>query len=221
MLILGVDEAGRGPVIGPLVMCGVLIEESKLKYLEKMGVKDSKNLTSKKRDELFDKIKKYIKQYKLVIIEPSEIDFAVESESSNLNQLEAEKTVEILNELKPEKAFIDCPDVNILNYKNSLNKKLKECCNKEINLIVEHKAEKYFAVAAASILAKVTRDRLITEIKSKFNIDFGSGYSSDKYTQKFMELNWNNREYNSFIRKSWATYKRLKFNNNQSKLDNY
>ena len=54
MLVAGVDEAGRGPVIGPLVVCSVAILKKDLHLLENIGVKDSKYLTSKKRQEIYD-----------------------------------------------------------------------------------------------------------------------------------------------------------------------
>ena len=71
--IAGLDEVGRGPVIGPLVMCGVVVEEKDIPLLAEIGVKDSKLLTERKREALFEPIKKIVKSYKLIIIEPQEI----------------------------------------------------------------------------------------------------------------------------------------------------
>jgi len=217
MLVLGVDEAGRGPVIGPMVMCGAIIDSKKVKQLEKLQVKDSKLLTKKTREELFDQIKELVDDYQLVTVLPDEIDDAVNSEIFNLNKLEAKKTAKILNKLKPNRAYIDCPDVNPENYKKVLQKQLKE----EMELVVEHKAERYAIVAAASILAKVTRDRLIDKLKKKYDVDFGSGYSSDPYTKKFMAKHWNKKKYSPIIRKSWATYKNLKIAKSQTNLGNF
>src|SRR3989344_2545419 len=110
--VLGVDEARRGPVIGPLIISGVIIEEKDEIKLKKLGVKDSKLLTPKKREELYPKILEIVKRYKIVEVSPSEIDAALESQELNLNWLEAHKTAQIINELKPDKAFIDCPSPN-------------------------------------------------------------------------------------------------------------
>ena len=65
-LICGIDEAGRGPVIGPLVICGVLISEKDLPKLKALDPKDSKLLTPKKRSELEKKIKRVVKDYKII-----------------------------------------------------------------------------------------------------------------------------------------------------------
>ena len=148
VLIAGVDEARRGPVIGPLVIAGVMIDEKDLHKLEKLGVKDSKLLTPKKREQLFPKIQQLCK-YKIIIIEPQEIDAALESQELNLNWLEAIKSVEILKELKPDKAFLDCPSPNIAKYTAYIKNKLED---PSIAVVCEHKADvNHKIVGAASI----------------------------------------------------------------------
>ena len=205
VFICGIDEAGKGPVIGNLVIVGVLIEENNISKLEKMGVKDSKLLTHKKRIFLSEKIKKIAEKYKIIKIEPIEIDNAIDGDQSlNLNWLEAHKTAEIINELKPDKAIIDCPSPNIKKYKDYLIKLLD---NKEIELIIEHHAEKHFPVAAASIITKVIREEEVDKIKKEYNIEFGSGYMSDPRTQKFLEENFNNPKLHKIFRKSWIPFK--------------
>ena len=94
-------------------MCGVVVEETDLAKLAEIGVKDSKLLTERKREALFEPIKQIVKAYKLIIVEPAEIDEAVNSKTTNLNNLEAIKTALILNELKADKAIVDCPSNNI------------------------------------------------------------------------------------------------------------
>ena len=114
--ILGIDEAGRGPVIGPLVIAGVKIKEKDEKKLKELGVKDSKLLTPAQREFLFDKIMGIISSYKIVILTPKQVDDAVASELTNLNWLEADNQVIIIEELKADKVFIDCPSTNIKKY---------------------------------------------------------------------------------------------------------
>ncbi len=206
MLICGVDEAGRGPVIGPLVMCGLLIKEDDEKELIRLKVKDSKLLTRNRREFLFDKIKEISQKYKIIVIEPNEIDKAVHNHDGlNLNRLEARKSAEILNELNPNKAIIDAPSNNIKNYKKYLLRFVK---NKDIEIILEHKADvNYPVVSAASILAKVTRDNEIEKLKKNIGIDFGSGYMADPKTVEFLKNNFEN--YPELFRKSWFPYKDL------------
>jgi len=216
MLICGIDEAGRGPVIGPLVICGVVIEDKKLKHLEAIGVKDSKELTPSARQKLFYKIKKLVKNYKVVIVEPHEIDESVNSEKTNINWLEAKKSALIINNLKPDKVIIDCPSNNVDMYREMIIGYLED---KSTAVILEHKADtKYPIVGAASIIAKVTRDFEIEKIKKNYNVEFGSGYPSDELTQKFLKENFNRY---SFFRKSWASYKEASKKGSQSKLTDF
>jgi len=215
VLICGIDEAGRGPVIGPLVIVGVLIKEKDESKLSSVGVKDSKLLTKQQRNALFNKIIKIVKKYKIIITEPKEIDKAVKGENNlNLNWLEADKSAEIINSLKPEKAIVDCPSNNIQKYKGYLSKKIKD---KKTELILEHKADlNHPVVAAASIIAKVTRDNEIEKIKKKIKVDFGSGYPSDPITKEFLEKS--HRKYPKIFRKSWSSYSVLENKKNQKNL---
>ena len=206
VLICGIDESGRGPVIGPLVMCGLLIKKEYEKELVRLKVKDSKLLTKNRREFLFDKIKEVSQKYKIIIIEPHEIDKAVHNHDGlNLNKLEARKSAEILNELNPDKSVIDAPSNNIKSYKRYLMRFVK---NKNIEIILEHKADvNYPVVSAASILAKVTRDNEVEKLKKQIGIDFGSGYMTDPKTVDFLKNNFEN--YPELFRKSWFPYKNL------------
>lgn len=217
VLIAGIDEAGRGPVIGPLVIAGVAIEESKIDLLKKAGVKDSKKLTPENRSKIFRKIIAIIHSYKILIINPVEIDAALSKDSGiNLNWLEAIKTAEILNFLQPDKAYVDCPSPNKIAYEGYLRRFLN---NKEMDLIVEHKADvNYLPASAASILAKVTRDEEIAKIAAKYG-DVGPGYQSNPITQKFIKENFDRHP--EIFRKSWATWKNHDKNKKQKKLDEF
>ena len=132
-----------------MVMCGVLVEEKDIPKLKSMGVKDSKLLTKKKRKELFNKIIKTVKKHKIIIMPPKEIDDALFSDDLNLNWLEAHKSAEIINRLKPNKAILDCPSNNTKAYSSYVKELLKE----KVELVVEHKADvKYPEVSAAYLL---------------------------------------------------------------------
>ena len=220
-MICGIDEAGRGPVIGPMVMAGVLIREKDIVKLEKMGVKDSKLLTKEQREDFFEKIKEIALDFKVKILEPDLIDAALVSSSLNLNWLEADASATIVNELKPDKVIIDCPSNNIPGYKDYFMKKVDEELE-EMEVVMEHKADfNYVVVAAASVLAKVVRDREIERLKKKFKVEFGSGYLSDERTQKFLKKNFDDDRYGDMFRKTWQPYKKLVEMKGQRTLENF
>jgi len=218
ILICGIDEAGRGPIIGPMVLCGLLVKEEDEKNLVRLKVKDSKLLTKKTREFLFDKIKDISYKYEIIEVYPDEIDHAVNNNDGlNLNRLEAVKTADIINLLKPDKAIIDAPSNNIRSYKQYLLNLIK---NKKMEIILEHKADINFPiVSAASILAKVTRDSKIEEIKKKIKVDFGSGYMADPKTIEFLEKYY--EKYPDLFRKSWLPYQNILNKKFQKKLEDF
>ena len=114
MIIAGVDDAGRGSVLGPLVIAGISVDESKVPELEEIGVKDSKLLTPQKRRQLFRKIKKIAVGVYYEKIEPSEIDKVVFKGQKlfRLNYLEAQMMSSVLHKLKFDMAYVDCCDTN-------------------------------------------------------------------------------------------------------------
>lgn len=193
------------------------MEDRDLSKLQALEPKDSKLLTPKQRSIMYKRIVKVAKIYKILVIEPIEIDQELNSDSSNLNWLEAKKTAELINELKADKVFIDCPSPNISSYTNYLKNLVK---NKKTELVCDHKAEsKYALVAAASILAKVTRDKEIKELQKVIPEDIGSGYPSDPITQKFLKEN--HEKYPELFRKTWAPYKQIINGKKQSSLKKF
>src|SRR3989344_4403019 len=218
VLVAGIDESGRGPVVGPLIIAGILINEEDSAKLKTIGAKDSKLLSHKQRILLGKKILKIIKNHKILVVQPDEIDKAVHGHDGlNLNWLEARKTAEIINLLKPDKAIIDCPSPNINAYKNYLKKYIN---NQEIELIVEHKADKNFhVVSAASIIAKNKREKEVELIEKKIGQKIGTGYMSNLQCQKFVKENFD--KHPELFRKSWITYKNQLKEKEQKKLDEY
>ncbi|MBD3260024.1 ribonuclease HII [Candidatus Woesearchaeota archaeon] len=217
VLIAGIDEAGRGPCIGPMAISGVCVEETKIPELVKLGVKDSKLLTVEKRAELAREIRKIAKEYKTILIEPEEIDKVLMHPSTNLNKLEALKTAEIINYLGPDEVVVDCPQVNTKAYKFEIRNFLDRHINPA--MLAENKADENFViVAAASILAKVARDEAVEKIKKNLGVDFGSGYASDPKTIIFLEENWEDEKYGPIFRKSWDSFKKQMLAKSQTKL---
>ncbi len=211
--VLGIDEAGRGPVIGPMTIAGVMIEEGKEEMLGE--VKDSKFLYHNKRIKLAKHIQENFK-YKIIIVHPPEIDDALNSEDLNLNWLEAHKQAEIINSLKPDVAIIDAPSINAFKFKEYLKNLLN---NKTIKLIVEHKADANYPVcSAASIIAKVKREDEMTKIKKKYG-NTGPGYPSNQTTQDFVKKH--GKKYPEIMRQTWATYKRYHKGKEQKSVMDY
>ena len=201
--VLGIDEAGRGPVIGPLIIAGALIDEGDEKLLGE--VKDSKLLTQKKRVELWGSITS-IAEYKIVEVFPKEIDEAVESKDPgmNLNWLEAKHQAEIINHFNPDKVIIDCPHPIPKKYEDHIRKLL---INKDVKIVCEHKADfNYPICSAASILAKVRREEEMDKIKEKYG-NTGPGYPANAVTQKFVKENY--LKYPEIFRHSWSTFKKV------------
>ena len=199
-----------------MVIVGVLIEKGDITKLKAIGVKDSKLLTKEKREELFEKIKKIIDSYEIIVIPVKKIDETLNSKDMNLNLLEAKTSAKIINKLKPKKAILDCPSNNIKAY----SEYVKENLDVNVEIIAEHKADlKYPIVSAASILAKVTRDREIEKIKKKIGVNFGSGYPSDETTQKFLKKNYD--KYPEIFRKTWSSYQKVIEGKKQKNLGDF
>jgi len=209
VLVAGVDEAGRGCIIGPLVVAGVLVKEENLPVLRQLGVKDSKLLSPKKREALFTEVTRLAEKHHVVKLLPSEIDRAVECKRKlhKLNRLEAQTMTKIINVLKPDEAYVDAADVLEERFKQHI----QEGLTVKAKIISRHKADKlYPVVSAASIIAKVERDKEIEALKKVYG-DFGSGYLSDKKTLRFLKQ-WiqTHPEYPSCVRQSWKTAKQVK-----------
>ena len=205
----------RGPVIGPLVIAGFCIEEKDLIKLGTLGVRDSKLVTPKRREFLFGKLSKLALRYKIEIIEPSEIDSRLNT-GFNLNRLEALKCAKIIDELRPDIVHVDSPtSPKAEKFADMIRGDLKY---KDAEIIAEHRADsKYIDVGAASILAKVTRDKEVKRIEEEIGLTIGSGYPADEITQKFLKEHWTDAS--KFIRKSWQTFKNIKTQKAQTKLD--
>jgi ribonuclease HII len=200
MKIAGIDENGRGSLIGPLVITCFIIEESEVEKLKEIGVKDSKKLSKEKREEIFEKLKNYEFYYELIL--PIEIDIFLKN--GNLNELEAIYMAKLINRTDAEKYFIDSPSNS-----KKFQDKIKNYLKRDVKLVVEKKMdERNLVVAAASIIGKVIRDKEIKKIEEEIKEEIGSGYPGDKKTIKFLENALKNKRNYDFIRKSWITYER-------------
>ncbi len=205
-MIAGVDEAGRGCIVGSMFLCVLYCKKEDEHRLKKIGVRDSKLLSPKQREELEPQIRKMC-TVKLVEVEVPEINSLMETAS--LNEIEAMKIAHGLNSVKskPEIVYVDSPD----NIPKNFELRIRKYLNDRMHIISQNKAESRFpVVAAASIVAKVARDAQIEEIKRQLGIDFGSGYTSDPRTREFLMQHANEPEVRKHLRTKWKTLDNIK-----------
>ena len=178
-MLCGVDEAGRGSVMGPLVVGAVFVEDDSI--LRNIGVKDSKKLTPKRREAMFDEITGSASHWTVTIASAEDID--LRRKEMSLNDVELHMFAEATSSYETETIYADCPDIN----ESSFSDRLNGLVGNNVTVIAKHKADDtYPVVSAASIVAKVTRDRMLDEIRSEFKENIGSGYPSDHYTMDFI-----------------------------------
>lgn len=202
---IGVDEAGKGPVIGSMFVAGVLNFDG----LEELCVKDSKRLSPTRREYLADRIEEATEVY-LMEMTASEIDAG--RRRCTLNVIMVELFSEVIMPLQPDRAIVDAADVNPGRFAANLRaqyEKVEGCEASEIEIISESKADdRYPVVSAASIVAKVHRDRSIRAIESDIGAEIGSGYLADPKTVKFLKKLLKGKELDTipgYVRKSWKT----------------
>jgi ribonuclease HII len=214
ILIGGVDEAGRGSIIGPLIIAGIAIKHLKLAELSKIGVKDSKKLTKKLRANMFSRIVDLADSLCIYKIEPDEVDDNVFL--NKLNKLEAEAMAVVINNLHVDEVYIDCCDVNQERYKEYVKCSLVSCNTKLYSM--HHADQLNIVVSAASIIAKIVRDNEIQAIR-RIHHSIGSGYPSDEKTMYFIR-EWVQKYKNApwFARKSWRPLRTILYENRQVKL---
>ena len=200
--ICGIDDAGRGPMLGPLVIAGISLEKKNIKKLNALGVKDSKKLSAKSRELLYKKIIEIVDDYYIAKISPRLIDASVKKHC--LNGLEAKYMAKVVSKLNPDTSYVDSCDVNPKRFGKEISK-LSD--NHKIKSY--HRADsKFVVVSAASILAKVARDRAIAKLRKEH--DLGSGYPSDSVTVKFVTKYYKkNQKMPTFVRKSWKPVQKI------------
>lgn len=212
MKILGIDEAGRGPVVGSLFMCGYLIEEKKVPELRKIGVRDSKLLSRSRREQIFEKIKNLSDDFVVLKTSAREIDHL--RTVSNLNKHEISRMREMITLLNPDKVVIDALESNEKKFHSKISAGFGG-----LEIVAENFADKnYLEVGAASICAKVNRDREIDDLH-KVHGNFGSGYPSDPVTVTFLKDWIKKNKVPDCVRKSWFTVYALK--STQARLDRW
>lgn len=212
MKVLGIDEAGRGSLVGPLVVGGFMIEDAFLPELKKKGVTDSKKLSPEQREELSIWLKK-VGTHKAIKISAEEIDMK-NKVGYNLNRLEISKMIQVINELKPDVAFIDCMSSNETKIKALFEAEVK------CKIVCECKADaNHVIVGAGSIIAKTERDSEIKTLEKELGTVIGAGYPSDERTITFAKEALKKPSWLKHVRHSWDTFSRIKRESEQRKLE--
>ncbi|HEX9815336.1 MAG TPA: ribonuclease HII [Candidatus Thermoplasmatota archaeon] len=188
-MLVGIDEAGRGPVFGPLVVAGVLgIDQEAFRAL---GVKDSKLLSPKRRKEIEPEIRKLATRVVTVVVSADDIDGRRNGGEENLNEIEVVAFGKIAKRLAGTELYLDAADVNAERFGKLVAKKVGRR-SPYTKIVSEHRGDTtYPIVSAASVVAKVRRDRevrrLARPLEKELGLPFGSGYSHDETTRAFLE----------------------------------
>jgi ribonuclease HII len=200
-MICGVDEAGKGPVLGPMVIAAVACSDQQ--ELSVLGVMDSKALSPRKRQELFLLIKERYR-YTVVIRTAADIDRL--RQEMTMNEITARAHAEAASSLGCEEVFLDACDVNEVRYGHTVGGYIRYPCT----ITAKHRADQQFpVVSAASIVAKVVRDGLVKDLEEEYG-EIGSGYPSDPVTVTFLEdYIRKNGKPPAIARTSWATVKKM------------
>lgn len=203
MVSLGIDEAGRGPVLGPLVVCGCAFSSENLKELSGLGLKDSKALQARERVRLAREVKRLADRWIVESLTPAQVDAACAG--GGLNQAETALFIRIIRRVRPAEVYLDALTSRPGRFGRSVAAALAPL---KPRIVSENKADtKYPAVQAAAILAKVTRDAAVARLRRLFG-DIGSGYPGDPRTAAFLRKFAANGDYPPCVRRSWRTVRR-------------
>lgn len=231
--VVGIDEAGKGPVLGSLFIgCSIINLAGGLKdlngfqdKLSDIGVTDSKKIQPKKRNLIYQELKDLM-DIKYAQLTPALIDTNYIN-GGKISELEIKAVVELLEAEKPDLIIIDA----LTSRPDSFGEDLKKRLSFDCKVISENKADlKYPIVGAASIIAKELREQELEQIRINIKLDCGSGYPADPKTKEFVKKYYNSKDFDFIFRKSWATFqtisgvklerKEIK-TNNQKTLNDY
>ena len=210
----GIDEAGKGPVIGPMCVAGVVADEEGMRRIKELGLKDSKKLTPKRREFFFERIVDIADRFTVLEVSARQIDEL--RTIKTMNKIMVICHARVLDRLSPDCAFLDAADVNEARFGRNV---LAECKKADVRVTARHRAdETYPIVAAASIIAKVARDRAIDALRKEVG-DIGSGYPADPKTIRFLrEWYREHRSFPEWVRHSWKTAKNVIASATQTRL---
>jgi ribonuclease HII len=206
-LMAGADEAGRGSILGPLVVAAVAARGPVVRRLVQEGVQDSKALTPERRRELYHIIHRWAEGIEVVKIPPAEVDrWVLEGRPlRRLNYLEAVVMGRALRALKVREAYVDSPDRRPERFAGWVAEHAGG-----VRVHALNKADRLVpVVSAASIIAKVERDLELEALKALHG-ELGSGYPHDPLTRRFLKRCLKEGFEPPFARRSWRTWRSLR-----------
>lgn len=190
-----------------MVVVGVTTSKENHKHLKGIVRSDSKRLSPQVRERLSVDVRRLLSAVIVNILPPAEIDeWVLNRGPGGLNHLEATVMSKTIERLGAETVYVDSCDVNAERFQ----RRLEGLVGGAVQVVSTHKAdEKYPIVSAASIIAKVIRDREIEKIAKVYG-DVGTGYSHDERTIAFIERWYGEKgDLPPIVRRSWRTAKRL------------
>ncbi len=207
-------------MVGPLVVAGVTIDKQYEKKCLAIGVKDSKKLSPRRREELAKQIEEFARNIVILRVQPCRID-DMRAKGINLDKIEAMKMAEIIELCSGSKIYVDSLEHNSSKFKQIILSFLK---NKDYDLVVENYLDESIpVVSAASIIAKVNRDEAIKEIEKEVKQPIGVGYPHDAVTIEFIKkmIKERGKDLPPYIRRSWVTTQVLQEESWQRKLKDF
>ncbi|HVL86916.1 MAG TPA: ribonuclease HII [Candidatus Thermoplasmatota archaeon] len=179
-MLAGADEAGRGPVLGPLVVAAVAARSPA--HLARLGACDSKLLSPDKREQVATRIRAYAR-CEVRVVSAAELNAGMRTRT--LNQIEVDAFAEVLARLAPSRAVVDACDPVADRFADHIMRRLPP---PPCEVRARHGADRSHAiVGAASIVAKVTRDAIVRDIEREIGEPIGSGYPHDPRTRAFLQ----------------------------------
>lgn len=220
MTVLGIDEAGRGPVLGSMFIGGVLVAQDELDALEELQLKDSKELSDEQREDFVPQITDIAADTHVTEVTASEIDEL--REIMSLNMIELNGFARIIERFDPDKVVIDLPEPDADRFVKKLRNEI-DGDTTGIEIIAEHKAdENHPIVSAASILAKSSREHHVATINETYGVDVNTGYPHDEQTLTFLETYVQEHgQLPEEARESWSTAQRIIGENQQKGLSDF
>jgi ribonuclease HII len=190
---IGVDEAGRGPVVGPLCVAAVYWDD--VEWPESLALRDSKKMSAEQREKAYERITARL-PHAISMVPP----WLIGHSSRALPRLEAEEIAKMLGRFPDGELICDR-----LSTGEAIHEFLRDRCPGRECRFESEADDRYPPVSAASVLAKVTRDRAMDRLADDWGT-IGSGYPSDARTREWLtEWYRDNRAWPPIVRTSWST----------------